>query len=193
MSAESRFSSSFFCFDLNSPLCWLAAEQVLHAFEGPLEWLPVSAKDLPEAERFQSFRCEQELDVFKEEIQRRAAALHLPQVRWPDPFPFDSDLALNVATYAKGIGKVVAFAQAAFRQAFAGGHSLQQEDFVLISAAACEMHPNAVLKAAHSATVAQLLKEAGQHAAEHRVRDLPAIVIDGEVMEGERMLRRAAA
>ncbi len=51
-----------------------------------------------------------------------------------------------VATYAKSIGRVVPFAQAAFRQAFAGGHSLADTNNVLIAAAACEMHPNAVLK-----------------------------------------------
>ncbi len=46
------------------------------------------------------------------------------------------------------IGRAVPFAQAAFRQAFAGGHSLEDSDFVLIAAAACEMHPAAVLRGA---------------------------------------------
>lgn len=191
--AQPRFASSFFCFDLASPLCWLAAEQVLHSFQGPLEWLPVRAADLPDAERFESFRCDRELDAFKQDLERRAAALGLPPVRWPSPFPFESDLAMRAATFAKGIGKAVAFAQAAFRQAFAGGHSLQQEDFVLISAAACEMHPAAVLKASRSVAVAQLLRDAGQHAATLGVRDLPAVVLDGEVIEGEAMLERAGA
>ena len=53
---------------------------------------------------------------------------------------------MRVATYARQIGRVVAFAQAAFRQAFAGGRSLADEDSVLIAAAACEMHPAAVLQ-----------------------------------------------
>ncbi len=44
---------------------------------------------------------------------------------WPADFPFDSELAMLVATYAKSIGRVVPFAQAAFRQAFAGGALLR--------------------------------------------------------------------
>ncbi len=40
----------------------------------------------------------------------------------------------------------MAFSLAAFRQAFAGGRDLEQEGTVLIAAAACEMHPAAVLK-----------------------------------------------
>ena len=55
---------------------------------------------------------------------------------------------MRVATYAKQIGRTVAFALAAYRQAFAGGRSLAEPDNVVIAAAACEMHPAAVLKAA---------------------------------------------
>ena len=54
----------------------------------------------------------------------RAAEQGLQPLRWPDPFPFDSLLAMRVATYAKQIGRTVAFALAAFRQAFAGGRVL---------------------------------------------------------------------
>lgn len=188
----SEVAPRFFCFDLASPLCYLAAERVLHVLEGPVEWLPVSAKALAGAERFDAFRCEQEEQVFREEVQRRAAELGLPPLRWPDPFPFDSDLAMRVATYAKSIGRAVPFAQAAFRQAFAGGHALDGEDFVLISAAACEMHPQAVLRAASSEISVRQLNEATAHAAACGVTDLPAFVIDGEVFVGERMLEQAA-
>ena len=56
------------------------------------------------------------------------------------------------ATYAKQVGRTVAFSLAAFRQAFAGGRDLGDTDTVLIAAAACEMHPAAVLRA-HRAAV----------------------------------------
>ena len=60
---------------------------------------------------------------------------------WPEPFPSDSEWAMLVATYAKQIGRAVAFSLAAFRQAFAAGRDLSERDNVLIAAAACEMHP----------------------------------------------------
>ena len=60
-------------------------------------------------------------------------------------------------------GRVVAFALAAFRQAFAGGHALDT-DHVLIAASACEMHPRAVLKALESRRVREQLDEYTQRA-----------------------------
>ena len=50
------------------------------------------------------------------------------------------------ATYAKRIGRAVAFSLAAFRQTFAGGRDLGDENTILIAGAACEMHPTALRK-----------------------------------------------
>ena len=55
---------------------------------------------------------------------------------------------MRAATFAKQTGRTVSFALAAFRQAFAAGRDLSDPDNVLIAAAACELHPRAVLKAA---------------------------------------------
>jgi 2-hydroxychromene-2-carboxylate isomerase len=188
----SETPAGLFCFDLASPLCYLVAERALHLRDhGPLEWLPVSAASLPGAERFEAFRCRTEEEAFREDVQRQADASGLPPLRWPDPFPFDSTLAMLAATYAKQIGRTVPFAQAAFRQAFAGGHALDSEDFVLIAAAACEMHPKAVIDAVQSRATAQRLHSAGAQAAAYGVDDLPAIVIDGEVFAGQRALLEA--
>ena len=142
-----------FYFDLASPLAYLAAERILQHAAGPAEWQPVLARELSNAETFEAYRCRTEEEVFRAEIERAAREQGLQPLKWPDPFPFDSALAMRVATYAKSIGRTVPFAQAAFRQAFAGGHSLEDPDFVLIAAAACEMHPAAVLKGAELRSV----------------------------------------
>ena len=112
-------------------------------------------------------------------IERTAAEQGLQPVRWPDPFPFDSLVAMHVATYAKQIGRTVAFALAAYRQAFAGGRSLAETDNVVIAAAACEMHPAAVVKAAQLRGVGERLEAATARAIALGVRDVPA-VWDGE-------------
>jgi 2-hydroxychromene-2-carboxylate isomerase len=181
-----------FYFDLASPLAYLAAERVLHVLPGPAEWQPVLAAELSANDSFEAFRCEQERDIFRGEIARRAAELGLQPLRWPDPFPFDSALAMRAATYAKSIGRTVPFAQAAFRQAYAGGRDLQQIDNVLIAAAACEMHPAAVTRGAALRSVAQELSESTQRATQLDVKDVPAIVVDGEVFAGERAVEQAA-
>jgi 2-hydroxychromene-2-carboxylate isomerase len=181
-----------FYFDLASPLAYLAAERVLHTLPGPAEWHPVLAAELAGAERFDAFRCEQERDVFRAEIARRAQELGLQPLRWPEPFPFDSTLAMRAATYAKSIGRAVPFAQAAFRQAFAGGRDMQQMDNVLIAAAACEMHPAAVTRGAELRSVGEQLAAATRRATLSHIKDVPAIVLDQSVFEGERAVEQAA-
>jgi 2-hydroxychromene-2-carboxylate isomerase len=185
-----------FYFDLASPLAYLAAERVLRVIPGPLEWQPVLARELPGSESFESFRCEAEVQAFRADVQRRADELGVQAMRWPEPFPFDSALAMRVATYAKGIGRVVPFAQAAFRQAFAAGRSLSDMDTVLIAAAACEMHPQAVLRGAELRSVREQLASATAAAARAGVGDVPAVLADlrsagGRVLVGERALEEA--
>ena len=99
---------------------------------------------------------------------------------------------MRVATYAASIGRAVAFAQAAFRQAFAGGHRLDDPDHVLIAAAACEMHPAAVLSAARQQSVRRGLAQATARAAALGVRDVPAVAVAKRVLHGERALEEAA-
>ncbi len=100
---------------------------------------------------------------------------------------------MRAATYAKSIGRVVPFAQAAFRQAFAGGHSLGETDHVLIAAAACEMHPAAVLRGAGLRSVERELEAATARAAGAGIIDVPAVRVGERVFVGEHALERAAA
>ncbi len=189
-----------FYFDLASPLAYLAAERVLHVLPGAAEWQPVLARKLPGGETFEAFRCREDEDIFRVEVERRTRELGLQPLRWPDPFPFDSALAMRVATYAKSIGRAVPFAQAAFRQAFAGGRALDEADNVLIAAAACEMHPKAVLTGAALRSVELQLSEATASAAQAGVLDVPAVVVrsaqsgdaPSRVFHGERALEEAA-
>jgi 2-hydroxychromene-2-carboxylate isomerase len=189
----SRARPTAFYFDLQSPLAYLAAERVVQVLPGPAPWQPVLARELSGAEPFEAFRCGEEQEIFRGELARRAAELGLQPLRWPDPFPFDSELAMRVATYAASIGRAVAFAQAAFRQSFAGGHALDHPDRVLIAAAACEMHPAAVLSAVRQRSVRRALEEATARAAALGVCDVPAVVVGERVFHGERALEQAAA
>ena len=185
MAGSSTASPPAFFFDLGSPTAYLAAERALQDHPG-VEWIPVLARGLgshPPAESWDAFRCAEERDIALAQIERTAAEQGLQPLRWPDPFPFDSLFAMRVATYAKEIGRTVAFALAAYRQAFAGGRSLADPDNVVIAAAACEMHPAAVVKAAQLRGVGDRLQEATARAASLGVRDVPA-VWDGERVVG---------
>lgn len=123
--------------------------------------------------------------VDRDEVARAALAQGLPAPRWPDPFPFDGELAALAATFAKQTGRAVAFSLAAMRQAFAAGRDLSVEDNVLIAAAACELHPRAVLKAVESRAVRDALRRV-----DHAV---PAIAIGERLFAGPRAVDDAAA
>lgn len=182
-----------FYFDLFSPEAYLAAERVLQLLPG-VEWIPVLAAGLPGADSLEGWRCETDREAFFDRIARVAARRGLQPMRWPEPFPFDSAFAMRVATYAKQIGRTVPFAQAAFRQAFAGGRDLGVPDNVLIAAAACEMHPAAVTNAAELTSIATRLHDATALAAARGVRDVPAVwVPGGEAFHGDDALAAAAA
>ena len=85
------------------------------------------------------------------------------------------------------------FAQAAFRQAFAGGRSLQDPDYVLIAAAACEMHPAAVLRGgrACAASREQLERRTAAGGAGRRRLACRRCVVGGAVFHGEGALEQA--
>ncbi len=183
-----------FYFDLRSPEAYLAAERVLQLLPVRAEWLPIDSSRLTGADTLEAWRCETDREAYLERISRLAERRGLQALRWPQPFPFDSAFAMRAATYAKQIGRTVPFALAAFRQAFAGGRDLAVPDNVLIAAAACEMHPTAVMKGAGLASIAARLQDATALAARRGVRDVPAVWLpEGEVFHGDEALEQAAA
>lgn len=168
-----------FYFDFASPDAYLAAEQINAALPEVPEWIPVALG--PPA-----FRCAHEVDAYREDVERRARALGLQAVRWPQEWVGGEDVstawALLAATYAKSIGRAVAFSLAAFRQAFAGGRDLSERDNVLLAAAACEMHPSAVIKGAELRGTREKLERATAQARAAGVVEVPALVTpDGRV------------
>jgi 2-hydroxychromene-2-carboxylate isomerase len=179
-----------FYFDFSSPEAYLAAERVLHVLGDRglvAEWIPIRAP-----REWNVFRCAEEEHIARTAIERTAAERGLQPVRWPPAF--ESEIALRAATYAKQIGRVVAFALAAFRQAYAGGHDLSDSDVVLIAASACEMHPRAVMQALERGAVAGALDDATALALERGVLDVPALWLPaGRVLHGDRALEGAAA
>jgi 2-hydroxychromene-2-carboxylate isomerase len=142
------------------------------------EWVPVQLGDVG------PFRCAEEIAAYREDVERAARAQQLQPMRWPEPFPSDSEWAMLAATYAKQIGRAVAFSLAAFRQAFAAGRDLSERDNVLIAAAACEMHPAAVIKGAELRGTRERLEAANTEARAAGVREVPAVVTaTGELIE----------
>jgi predicted DsbA family dithiol-disulfide isomerase len=155
----------------------VVGEQIGAVLGADVEWEPVHGFGLDGVDRSR--------------IERDASEVGLQPVRWPAVWPPDTRPAMLAATYAKQVGRAVAFSLAAFRQAFAGGRDLGNLDTVLIAAAACEMHPTAVLKALELRSVASGLERAVARARDAGVTVVPAIEIDGRLFAGPDALTEA--
>ena len=182
-----------FYYDLGSPYAYLAAERVNHTLPEIPVWQPVLLGGLWQQSGGGSWAHTDKRDEGMREIERRAADYGLMPIRWPDPWPGNTLTAMRVATFAQQSGRAVAFSLAAFRQAFAGGKDLSQVDFVLMAAAACELHPNAVLKALETQSVKDRLKTATAEAYERGVRGVPTVAVGDELFYGDDRLEDAAA
>ena len=167
-----------FYYDLGSPDCDLVAEQVMHALPIVPEWQPVLA-----SERW---------FVDRPRVEDAAAEAGLQPIRWPERLPPDSGLTMLAATYAKQIGRGVAFSLAAFRQTFAAGRDLSSHDTVLIAGAACEIHPAALLKALERPSLARALEAATAAARSRGVMRLPAFAVADQVLAGADVLQQVS-
>ncbi|MGI8507595.1 MAG: hypothetical protein ACR2MK_12500 [Solirubrobacteraceae bacterium] len=172
-----------FYYDLGNPGCYLVAERIMSELAPVPEWEPVLGAALGVATA----------EPDRDSVGRQVAQLGLQPLRWPAAWPPDTEPAMLAATYAKRVGRAVAFSLAAFRQAFAGGRDLGDQGTVLIAAAACEMHPTAVLKAVGLRSVKAALQSAGERAIAAGARSLPAIEVGGEVFEGQHCIEQAGA
>jgi 2-hydroxychromene-2-carboxylate isomerase len=193
--------AAVFYYDFSSPYSYLAAERISGVFaeagaEQP-EWKPISFGHLIQAIDKTPWSLQpggpNPSDL--EEISKRAAERGLPEVRYAEGWPDKnySLLPLRAATYAKASGRVVSFSLAAFRQNFAAGRDLSDVDNVLLAAAACELHPNAVLKGIETASVKEALKQATEEAIERGVTGVPTIAVGEQLFWGDDRLEEAAA
>jgi len=186
-----------FYFDLGSPYAYLAAERISGLFaEAGLvqpEWQPILLGALFRQLGRDSWGNGPQREEGMREVERRAAAYGLPPVAWPEPWPGNMLTAMRVATFAKQTGRTVSFSLAAFRQAFAAGRDLSDRDNVLIAAAACELHPRALLKAVETEGVKTALREATERAAELGVTGVPSLLVGDQVFWGDDRLEEAVA
>jgi 2-hydroxychromene-2-carboxylate isomerase len=187
---------AIFYYDLGSPYAYLAAERVnalfVDAVGEPPEWKPILLGGLFQRFGRDSWANGPDRADGIAEVERRASAYGLPPLRWPEPFPGNTLVAMRAATWAKEVGRTVSFSLAGFRQAFAAGRDLSDPDNVMLAAAAAELHPRALGAAVERSTIKATLREATDRAGERGVRGVPTIVVGAEMFWGDDRLAEAA-
>jgi 2-hydroxychromene-2-carboxylate isomerase len=189
-----------FYYDFSSPYSYLAAERISGLFAGvgaeQPEWQPISFGHVLRAtgRKPWSMQPDGPNPEDLEEIRRRAAERGLPEVRYPEGWPEESYslIPIRAAVYAKETGRVVSFSLAALRQSFAAGRRLDEIDNVLLAAAACELHPKAVLKGIETKSVKEELKRATEEAIERGLTGIPTVAVGDELFWGDDRLEEAA-
>ena len=166
-----------FYFDLGSPYAYLAAERINGLFTeagaSSRSGSRSCSAGCSSASAATPGRNGPEREAGIAEVERRAAAYGLPPIGWPEPWPGNTLFAMRAATFAKQTGRTVSFSLAAFRQAFAAGRDLTDPDNVLIAAAACELHPRALLKAVETDAVKRRAARGDRRAGDARRRRRP--------------------
>jgi 2-hydroxychromene-2-carboxylate isomerase len=182
-----------FYYDLGSPYAYLAAERV-NALLGEVPvWQPILLGGIWKHTGGGSWSGSDRRDEGMAEVEERARGYGLQPLRWPDPWPTSTLTAMRAATFAQAAGRAVAFSLAAFRQAFAAGRDLAVTDNVLIAAAACELHPNAVLKGIETKSVKRRLIDATAEAVELGVTGVPTVAVGERLYYGDDRLEQCAA
>ncbi len=182
-----------FYYDLGSPYAYLAAERINQALPIVPIWQPILLGGIWAQSGGGSWSLTEEREEGMAEVERRATEYGLQPLRWPERWPTSTLPAMRAAVFCQQIGRGVAFSLAAFRQAFAGGRDLSVVDNVLIAAAACELHPNAVVKGMESKATKERLRAVTAEASERGVRGVPTVAVGDELFWGDDRLEDAAA
>jgi 2-hydroxychromene-2-carboxylate isomerase len=182
-----------FYYDLGSPYAWLAAERIHHVLPAVAVWQPILLGGIWQRSGGGSWARTERRDEGMREIERRAADYGLLPLKWPADWPTNTLVAMRAAVFAQQAGRAVAFSLAAFRQAFAAGRDLAEVDNVLIAAAACELHPKAVLKGIELKSTKDRLRAATDAAYERGVRGVPTVAVGDALFYGDDRLEEAAA
>ena len=176
-------------YDIGSPYAWVVAERAAKSLP-EAEWIPVLQPDVDDGPLWDGdedriIEFAQKFELIRPRFSEDRMNLTIADTR---------KMAL-AATYAKSIGRSVAFSLAAFRQCFGAARPVDEEDTILLAAAACEMHPRAVLQALDMQSTKDSLAAAGA-ALREQVTDgrteLPTIVGPGGVHLYEDELFRVA-
>jgi 2-hydroxychromene-2-carboxylate isomerase len=195
----SRRRPTTFYFDLGSPYAYLTAERLDASLggealsSGGVVWQPISLGGLFKANGRSSWALG-DLGTREEgieEVQRRARAYGLPELRWPEPWPGNYLFAMRVATYAFQVGRGERFTLRAFRDAFQRGRDLSLPEHVLDAAEQAGLDLQTTRAATEDPQVKQALRAATDAAHARGVIGVPTIAVGEELFWGDDRLMDA--
>jgi 2-hydroxychromene-2-carboxylate isomerase len=182
-----------FFVDVGSPYAWLAAERVESVLGADVVWEPVLLGAIFAARGSGSWSLTDARAQGIEEVERRAALYGLGRVRWPEPWPGNTLLAMRAATAAAEAGVARAFLLSALRLGFRDGRDLSDPAAVVDAASTAGIEGDELLAAASSPSVKEALRKRTDAAISLGVRGVPSVLIGDQAFWGDDRLEDAAA
>lgn len=184
-----------FYYDLMSPYAYLAAGRLEQVLPEPPLWQPVLLGGLFRLTGRSSWALggSERRRAGMADIESRAERYGLPPLRWPDPWPSSSLVAMRAALYARSTGREREYAAAAFHTAFAEGADLGEERHVLAAAEAAGLDPAAVERAFQADELKDELRAVTASAHAAGVYGVPTVAVGSELFWGDDRLEHAAA
>jgi 2-hydroxychromene-2-carboxylate isomerase len=182
-----------FFVDVGSPYAWLAAERVEPVLGSAVVWEPVLLGAIFASRGSGSWSLTDAREAGIAEVERRAAAYGLGPVRWPEPWPGNSLLAMRCAVAACERGAGRAFLLAALRLGFRDGRDLSDPAAVADAASTAGIEGDALLAAASSPEAKTALRERTEAAIALGVEGVPSVVVGDRAFWGDDRLEDAAA
>jgi 2-hydroxychromene-2-carboxylate isomerase len=169
-----------FFYDLGSPYAWLTAERIDTVMPAEVERVPVLLGAIFKATGRGSWAETDAREEGMAEVERRAAAVGLPRVVWPSPWPNNGLYAMRVAAALDSRE----FTLNAFRMHFTRGLPLSEPENV--DQAAQEVRQTPSLDK-------ERLRENTERALSLGVFGVPTVVVGDDVFWGDDRLEEAAS
>ena len=180
-------------FDLGSPYAYLAAERAEDALGVEVRFQAVLLGAIFAHRGWGSWSQTPERAKNIAEIERRAKAYGLPEVRWPPQWPANTLKAMRAAVWADEESAGKAFARAAFRAAFLHGRDLGEVDAIAEAGESVGLRAKDLEAALEAERVKDRLKKATADALAEGVRGVPSLRIGARVFYGDDQLSAAAS
>ncbi len=181
-----------FFVDVGSPYTYLAAERVEAVLPVAPVWEPVLLGAVFQARGSGSWSLTEGRSEGIAEVERRAAAYGLPPVRWPEPWPGNTLVAMRAAVAADLRGAGRAFLLAALRLGFRDGRDLSDPAAVADAASLAGLEGDELLAAAATPEVKAALRERTDAAVALGVRGVPTVLVGDQAFWGDDRLEDAA-
>lgn len=178
-------------FDLGSPYAYLSVERAEDLFGVEVRLQPLLLGVIFADRGWGSWSQTPERARNIAEIERRARAYGLPELRWPPGWPPNTLMAMRAAVWAgeQGVGKE--FTRAAFRAAFVHGRDLGELEVIAEVGESAGLGATDLQAAVAQARVKDSLKTATAEALAQGVRGVPSLRIGARVFYGDDQLGEA--